>query len=133
MGHRLQSPWLSRLNRRNLMTNLDTPPPGMGPSGEEGAGLASLLPDPSGRTARIRRLARALGDFAETLLSAGTLTHYADALTNDHLCDLFEEVNNRTAAVLQSIGEEDTCPDVDEVFDAVEQAVHKALRDSQAR
>lgn len=58
------------------------------------------------------------------------MCHYADHLTNHHLSDLFEEINNRTAEVLHSAGEESTCPDVDEVFDAVEQAVHKALRGS---
>ncbi len=109
---------------------MDNPHPPVGSSREEGAGSRNL-PDPSGRSTQLRSFARALSEFAETLLYVGAMSHYEDAVTERLMCELFEELNNRTAEVVRATGEWDpTWLDVDVVFDEVEAVAHKALHGS---
>ncbi len=103
-------------------------PPNVLKSGEEGEGLASP-PAPSGRTARLYRLANALHDLCETCIYIGCITHYEDDLEANVLVDLTSELNERTAEVVSATGE--SYPwhsDVDVVFEAVHAAAATALR-----
>ncbi len=108
--------------------SVDVGPPNMVKSGEEGEGLTSP-PSSSGRTAHLLKFATALNRLCETCVFIGTLAHYEEFITRDLLIDLTEELNTRTAEVLDSTGE--MYPwhtDVDVVFEEVHEAAKTALQ-----
>ncbi len=97
----------------------------------EGSNLSPEGParSPSGPVGlRCQDFAEALYDLCDTLTYVGAFTAYEADLTVDIKCDITEELNERVARLLNTVGK--TYPwhsDVDVVFEAVHAAVAKAL------